>query len=137
MKNISGMMFAVVMTLFPLVSHADNFVQNDYSATSTPSEMRVIVRNALQMSKIDDISVVMAVVECESHFRQYDASGDVLASPTDDYGVMQINAHYWYEKAVSMGYDIFSIDGNINMGIFILKTSGIKAWSCLKLVATM
>ena len=125
------------MIICPITSHADNFVQNDNNATSSPPSVRDTVRYALKQAQIDDIEHVMAVVECESHFRQFDGSGGVLTSPTEDYGIFQINRHWWLKTSQDMGLDIMKADDNITMGIFILKTSGIKAWSCLKLVATM
>ena len=80
-------------------------------------------------------SPMVAVVGCESHFRQLRANGKPLISPTDDVGVMQINIPTWGKEAKKLGLDIYYSEAdNIKMGAVVYKQQGIKAWTCSKLI---
>ncbi len=57
----------------------------------------------------------------------------VLVSPTHDFGLMQVNKQ-WIPKSKELGYDIMTLEGNYQMGLWIYKTYGIGSWSCNKLV---
>ena len=75
-------------------------------------------------------SPMIGIVKCESRFRQFNNQGKPLMSPTSDVGIMQINQANW-KQAKNLGLDIFnSVDDNIKMGKYILKTQGIRAWTC-------
>jgi hypothetical protein len=76
---------------------------------------------------------MLKVIECESDFKQF-VNGKVLHSPTDDWGVMQINGS-WIPTAKKLGYDVMTLSGNIAMGLWIYKNAGgIGNWECNKLV---
>lgn len=76
---------------------------------------------------------MMKIVQCESGFKQ-EVKGRVLKSPTNDYGLMQINGS-WIPKAKKLGYNIMTLEGNVEMGKWIYKNAGgINNWSCNKLV---
>ncbi len=97
----------------------------------------VIVEPSGPMSMRDRIvqefgtsSPMVDIVKCESRFRQFNEKGKPLMSPTSDVGIMQINQANW-KQAKKLGLDIFnSVDDNIKMGRYILKTQGLKAWTC-------
>ena len=63
-----------------------------------------------------DIPIMVEVARCESHFTQFTKSGKVLrgkAVPAD-VGVMQINETYHLDRASKLGYDIHTLDGNLD-----------------------
>ena len=68
---------------------------------------------------------------CESRHRQFDADGTVLLGRVDprDTGRWQINTYYWGDKAVELGYDIYTEAGNYAMAQHILQVQGESAWS--------
>ncbi len=71
---------------------------------------------------------MIAIVRCESRFRQYNKWGTPLTSHTNDVGVMQINKVHWV-RAKKLGLDIHnSVYDNIAMGKIILKEQGMGAW---------
>ena len=100
------------------------------SATTTLSSSQAALRAAVAAA-FGTSSPMLAVVACESHYRQFDAQGDPLISPTDDVGVMQINIPTWAAQAKALGLNIYTSPAdNIAMGIIILKAQGFEAWTC-------
>lgn len=75
-------------------------------------------------------SQMMPVINCESHFRQWDSNGHILTSSTDDVGIAQINVKTWGAKALELGYDIYTTEGNLKMARYIYDTAGIQSWVC-------
>lgn len=69
------------------------------------------------------------IVSCESGYRQYDKSGKVLTSGTNDIGIFQINES-WIPTATEMGYDITKPADNFKFAGHILKVQGYNAWVC-------
>ena len=76
-------------------------------------------------------STMYHIARCESGFRPFDASGEVLRGLVNplDRGIYQINEKYWLEESIKQNYDIRTIDGNISMAQFIMDTQGVNAWS--------
>ena len=77
----------------------------------------------------------MVMIEnCESGFRQYDETGDILISSTDDIGAMQINAPTWREIALQQGIDIDKPLGNLLWAKTLYDAFGTKPWVCSRIV---
>lgn len=78
-----------------------------------------------------DAPVMAEIARCESHFRHLGADGQILRGTVipDDVGVMQINTRYHEKKAVSMGIDLYSLDGNLAYAKFLYETQGTKPWN--------
>jgi len=72
----------------------------------------------------------LAVVECESNFKQFEKDGTVRTSSTNDIGIMQINKKTWGAEALKRGIDIYTTKGNIEMARIVYKQQGIEAWVC-------
>lgn len=77
---------------------------------------------------------MMPVINCESHFQQWDENGHILTSSTDDVGIAQINVKTWGAKASELGYDIYTTEGNLKMAKYVLDTQGKTAWVCYHLL---
>ncbi len=78
---------------------------------------------------------MVKVVSCESQFRQFIYATTTLKSPTDDWGIMQINWPTWGDISLKMGLDIKgSAEDNIKMGKYILGVQGEDAWTCNRLI---
>jgi hypothetical protein len=77
-----------------------------------------------------DAPVMKDVAYCESRFRQYDQYGNVLRGEVNraDVGVMQINERYHLSTALRLGYDIYSLEGNIAYAMYLYKTQGTNPW---------
>lgn len=77
-----------------------------------------------------DAPEMIAVANCESGFREYANSGSVLRGGTGGnyIGVFQIGAGH-AQDAQSLGFDIYTTDGNIGYARHMYNTSGTTPWS--------
>lgn len=75
--------------------------------------------------------ILAKIAFCESTLRQVDKSGKVLRGKVnpDDVGLMQINESYHGEKAVSMGLDLETIEGNLAYAKYLYDNQGTAPWS--------
>ena len=77
-----------------------------------------------------DIPVMTGIAECESQFRQFNKSGDILRGEVNyrDVGVMQINEYYHQDTASSLGYNLYTLDGNLAYARYLYKKEGSVPW---------
>ncbi len=70
------------------------------------------------------------IAKCESHFRQYNKDGEVYRGSinTSDVGVMQINEKYHLKTAEKMGFDIYSLNGNVAYAKYLYQKEGSYPW---------
>lgn len=75
--------------------------------------------------------ILVEIARCESTFRQYDANGEVIRGKVNrkDVGVMQINEHYHADDAHKLGYDIYTIEGNLAFAEYLYSKYGTDPWS--------
>lgn len=82
-------------------------------------------------------NLAQAIAFCESTTRQYDenklaedGTPRVLRGVVNsaDVGIFQINEKYHLERSKSMGYNIYTSEGNIDYAIWLLKNEGSKHW---------
>lgn len=78
-----------------------------------------------------DIPIMIEIARCESQFRQYDKSGQVLRGEVNnlDRGVMQINQYYHDHTSDGLGYDILTLEGNTAYARVLYEKSGVKPWA--------
>jgi hypothetical protein len=71
---------------------------------------------------------------CESRFRQFNKSGDVLRGEvnSDDVGVVQINTYYHQKDALALGFDIMTLEGNMAYGKYLYEKQGTRPWNSSK-----
>lgn len=79
----------------------------------------------------EDIPELVEVAKCESHFRHTDKDGNLIRGEANDsdIGVMQINVDYHLETAKEMGFDIYSLRGNMAYARHLYEKQGIQPWS--------
>ena len=95
-------------------------------ATSTQATTTVAqVKSDLPLSTVSveayvrdyfrDTPILAEIAKCESTFRQFYPDGTIVRGRVNkaDIGVMQINTYYHGESAEKLGFDIYSIDGNL------------------------
>jgi hypothetical protein len=63
--------------------------------------------------------------------REFDDSGNVLRGFPDhrDVGACQIATETWGAKARALGYNIYTLNGNIQMANYIYEVQGLNAWN--------
>ena len=95
-------------------------------ATRGPKNAEGIVRAAYK-----DTPLLIEIARCESTFTQTYSDGEVVRGRVNnaDVGVMQINEKYHSEKALKMGLDLHTIEGNIAYGKYLYETQGAQPWS--------
>lgn len=78
-----------------------------------------------------DEPILSNIAFCESRFTQFDENGDIHRGRANsrDVGVMQINEYYHLEKALELGYDIYSIEGNMAYAKYLFNKQGSAPWS--------
>jgi hypothetical protein len=70
------------------------------------------------------------VAFCESSFRQYDIKGNILRGGVNksDVGVMQVNEYYHGKTADKLGYDLYTIEGNLAYARYLYNREGARPW---------
>lgn len=77
-----------------------------------------------------DVPELVAIAGCESGFRQFNDDGTVLrGSVTPDVGLFQISEKYWLDYSSQLGYNIYTIDGNMAMAKYIYEKQKLNAWN--------
>jgi soluble lytic murein transglycosylase-like protein len=74
--------------------------------------------------------ILIEIARCESTFRQYGKDGKVIRGLENplDVGVMQINEHYHADTAKRLGYDLYTVEGNIAYGKYLYSKYGTSPW---------
>lgn len=77
-----------------------------------------------------DNPILAEIAQCESTFRQFDKNGNVLRGKVndDDLGIMQINKHYHEEDATLLGFNIYTLEGNLAYAKWLYGKYGDKPW---------
>ena len=78
-----------------------------------------------------DDPILAEIAKCESTFRQYSSSGEVIKGRVNksDVGVMQINKYYHLKSAEKLGYDLHTIEGNMAYAKALYDREGTKPWN--------
>ena len=77
-----------------------------------------------------DEPILVDIARCESTFRQFDPDGKVIRGSVDpqDVGVMQINEKYHADEAAKLGYDIYTVEGNVAFAKYLYAKEGAEPW---------
>jgi hypothetical protein len=78
-----------------------------------------------------DEPILVDIARCESTFRQFDQSGNIIRGKVNqaDVGVMQINEKYHADEAVKKGYNIYTVEGNLAFAKYLYDKYGSDPWS--------
>jgi hypothetical protein len=93
------------------------------------------VRQEAIKAKLDvEVDLVVKIAKCESGLRQFDSNGRVLRGVVNhkDVGIFQVNEFYHLEESRRLGFDIYSVGGNIQYATWLLKSQGTEPWSWSK-----
>ncbi len=74
--------------------------------------------------------ILAEISKCESTFRQFDSKGNVIRGieNPDDVGLMQINLFYHGDTAKKLGYDLYTVDGNLGFAQWLYEKYGSSPW---------
>lgn len=95
-------------------------------------EIPAYINEPLKSPEIPEI--MKNIARCESGERQFNQDGTVLRGQLNphDVGYFQINEQYHLEKSKSLGYDIYSFDGNIRYALWLYEREGTRPWNWSK-----
>lgn len=79
----------------------------------------------------DDFENAKRVFTCESGMKHTDKKGNIIVSPTDDYGIVQLNKIH-FSKARELGLDPLDISGNLTMARWLYDRYQWTPWVCAK-----
>ena len=71
--------------------------------------------------------VMVAIANCESGFRQYDSSGNLLRNGAV-IGIFQFDQNAHQVAATALGFDITTVDGNIGYAQYLYGKEGTDPW---------
>jgi len=102
--------------------------------TSSSTEKSFInskVVEAYVKSQFADEPLLVDIARCESTYRQFDQTGNILRGVVNkaDVGVMQINEKYHADEAVKLGLNIYTVEGNLAFGKYLYNKYGSDPWS--------
>ena len=97
----------------------------DYLPITDPDNVEKFIRDYFA-----DTPILAEIAKCESHYRQFNADGEVLRGKQNSYdrGVMQINILYHAEKAEELGLDLNNLDDNVAYARYLYEKEGAKPW---------
>ena len=121
---------ALLLVVFPIRVSEDAHAQQNVSGATTTT---IVTRDSIKAKLIKVFggdSVMIDIASCESGYRQFNSDGSVHRGETNprDVGTYQINEHFWLEESKRLGFDIYTIDGNIAMAKYIYQHHGSQPW---------
>ena len=91
-------------------------------------------RNAEVESKVRlyfaDTPIMAEVIKCESRFRQFNSDGSAFRGIVNnqDVGIAQVNEYYHLKRAKKLGYDIYTVEGNMAYAKLLYEEEGTDPW---------
>ena len=91
---------------------------------------RTVSAEARVRAEFSDAPIMVRIAYCESRFRQFNPDGSVHRGRINpkDAGVFQINEPWHLENANRLGFDIYSLDGNIGYARHLYERRGTADW---------
>lgn len=77
-----------------------------------------------------DVPVLVEIARCESTYRHTGTRGDIIRGIVNpgDLGIMQINEYYHRKRAVELGYDLYTLGGNLAYARYLYEKEGVTPW---------
>jgi len=121
--SIYAVALLFVVGLGPLAVEA-----NQYGSTTTEA-IKTVEETVREY--FADIPVMIEVARCESKFRQFADSGNVLRGGVDGQmvGVYQFFDRYHIAPAAALGFDIETLEGNLEYARHVYTLEGTSPWN--------
>ncbi len=116
-----------IQTAEPIVATSTIIVATSTASSFTDSK----TVEAYLRKEYVDTPILVEVARCESTFRQYNTEGNVIRGKVNsaDVGVMQINEKYHSDQALKLGYNIYTVEGNVDYAKYLHAKFGLQPWS--------
>lgn len=94
------------------------------------SHPRTLTTKEAVTEYFSDLPILIDVARCESRFNQFDKNGKVIRGEVNrsDVGVMQINEKYHLKESKKLGYDIYTLEGNMAYARYLYEKEGARPW---------
>ena len=133
-QRIITVLVISLIILVPYISLSDWEHDVEIEITQPVEEQRPLSINQLiaHYSGKYNVNEKLArdIIYCESNFNPY--ALNVKAVIGEDVGLFQLNSHYWQETMALNGWDIYDIEDNIEVGMWLLSKSGSVPWNWSK-----
>lgn len=137
-RNLSlkkSLLFLVV--IFVALLQSAMTVQAAETATTTTATTTIPDQAEVEAKVREEFSDVPAMVEiarCESKFRQFTDSGNVFYGGYDNnmIGVFQFYESVHKSTADSLGYDLSTLEGNMDYARHLYQAEGLTPWNSSK-----
>lgn len=75
--------------------------------------------------------LLIKIAKCESSFLHYYPNGEIVRGRVNpaDVGIMQINEKYHLETSKSLGFDIYTVEGNLDYAKYMYDREGASPWT--------
>ena len=75
--------------------------------------------------------ILAEVAWCESRYRQFTPYGDIFRGEINnkDVGVMQVNEYFHLKTAQRLGYNLYSLEGNLAYAQYLYDKEGTVPWN--------
>ena len=112
------------------VAVAQDLDNTSSTQSKTPVERPITLESYVRAYFVET-PVLAEIARCESTFRQVGKDGKVLrgVSNNSDLGLLQVNEYYHGEKALDLGFDLSTVNGNLAYGKYLYDKEGTKPWS--------
>ena len=119
----------IIFTLLIISGFAPDAMAASSSTPATTTSAQTT--QAAVQEYFADIPVMIEIARCESKFRQFANSGNVLRGGAGDQmvGVFQFFDRYHEDQAYELGFDIETLDGNLAYARHVYTTEGTDPWN--------
>lgn len=109
-------------------TNTERIVDETYSEIS--EQVKVKTTEEIIAEHFIDTPILKRIASCESENRQFNADGSVLRGRVNpqDVGVMQVNEKYHLRASENLGFDIYTLEGNIDYAKHLYANQGVKPW---------
>jgi len=112
------------------VAVAQDIANNDNTqslkAIEEPISLQAYVQNYFA-----ETPILAEIARCESGFRQLNNQGQVLRGEVNksDLGLLQVNEYYHGKKASDLGFDLTTVNGNLDYAKYLYDKEGTRPWN--------
>jgi hypothetical protein len=110
---------------------ADIGTTTDTAALASPTSPNPLDVKTYVENYFAETPILAKIAGCESQFRQFTKDGQVLHGSIvyQDIGVMQINETYHKAEGEKLGFDMYTLDGNLAFAKYIYDHEGTQPWA--------
>lgn len=129
-----SLLFLFVLACISLSDTALANVQDTESETTKTTYQNQVEVEVRVREYFKDIPVMIEIARCESKFRQFTDSGNVLrgGSAGGMVGVFQFFESIHTAPAKALGFDITTLEGNLGYAKHLYNTEGTTPWNSAK-----